>query len=215
MPRPRLPQLAVAALALLAGLPARADSIRCAGGIVSTGDSRLDLLGKCGPPTMREDLTEERSIQRVEDARTVRARSTAVQVERWTYNFGPNQFVQYVRLESGLVVAVERGSYGYDLGQTPEAAPPIPRARCGHLGFHVGDTTFDVLARCGEPAARDEKLVTTTLATTDGRAGTAVTTTETIEFWTYDFGPQVLVRRLAFAHGKVVRVETGGYGYSR
>ena len=41
-----------------------------------------------------------------------------------------------------------------------------------------------------------------------------MTRTVSQELWTYDFGPLALVRRALLEEGRVVRVETGGYGYS-
>ncbi len=216
-PRPRL----LAPLLLVALLGPRSahglgDSIRCDGGIVSTGDSKLDLIGKCGAPALREAQEEERSRVLLDaTGRALSGRSTAVTVERWTYNFGPRQFVQHVTLEGGRVRGVERGGYGYDLG--PQAqAPAIPRARCDQLALHVGDSTFEVLARCGEPAAKDVREVTRVAGGTAGGAlYQATSTTELVEVWSYDFGPQVLTRRISIAQGRVVHLETGGYGYSR
>lgn len=212
---PRSIRLLLAACLALP-LVARADSLRCDGGIVSVGDTKLDLLGKCGAPTLREELAEERSRVRVgADGRSVAGRATAVTVERWTYDFGPRQFVQHVTLEAGTVRAVARGSYGYDLGQRRDG-PPIPRARCDQLAFHVGDGTLDLLARCGEPALRDVKVVTRTASTPDGAGGVETTTATTyLEVWSYDLGPQAFVRLVTVDDGKVARVDTGGYGYSR
>jgi hypothetical protein len=34
----------------------------------------------------------------------------------------------------------------------------------------------------------------------------------TIDEWLYDFGPSVLVKTLTFEQGRLLRVETGGYG---
>jgi uncharacterized protein DUF2845 len=213
LPHPaRLVLAACLALPLAAG----ADSLRCDGGIVSQGDSKLDLLGKCGAPALREAQGEERTRVRLDaSGRAVAGHSSALTVERWTYNFGPRQFVQHVTLESGTVKAVERGGYGYELGERPEEVA-IPRARCDQLAFRVGDTTFDLVARCGEPALRDVKVVTRTVSTPDGAGGSVATTiTRTLEIWTYDLGPQTLVRRLIIDDGKVLRVDTGTYGYSR
>jgi hypothetical protein len=217
VPSPRLLGASLALLAVALPAPALGDSLRCDGGIVSVGDSKLDLLGKCGQPTLREEQAEERSRVRLDPAgRAVAGRTIALAVERWTYNFGPRQFVQHVTLESGKVTAVERGSYGYEL-EGRRDAPAIPRARCDQLSFHLGDSTFDLLARCGEPALRDVKVVTHTSGATSAGGATfdAAVTTELLEIWTYDLGPQALVRRLWFERGKLVRVETGGYGYSR
>jgi hypothetical protein len=179
--------LLIAALGLAAG-PAAGDSIRCDGGLVSVGDSRLDLLAKCGPP----------SLQEVEAILATGAVDLSLLIERWTYDFGPQRFIQIVSLRGGKVLAVETGSYGYALPEPPRAPPElaaIPRARCQHDALHLGDFTYEVLARCGEPFSRDL------------RRGKAV--------WTYDFGPLSLVRFLEFEGGRLLRIRTGGYGYSK
>jgi hypothetical protein len=214
--------LALALAATLGSTAARADSIRCdggpghSGGIVSTGDSKLDLLGKCGLPALQEDQTRERGWVQVDQAgRTEASRTTVTAVERWTYNFGPRSFVQVVTLEGGVVRSVDRGGYGYDLGPRPSTALAIPRARCDYLRLHEGDTAFEVLARCGEPAARDLKVVTVTRESGGGQQRMVEARTGTVEIWTYDFGPQTLVRRLTVSDGRIVSIETGGYGYSR
>jgi hypothetical protein len=169
-----------------------ADSIRCDGGIVSVGDSRLDLLGKCGLPALQE-------AEPVLWSPTV---DLTLLIERWTYNFGPDRFIQIVSLQGGKVIAIERGGYGFALPEpSPEApgrAVAIPRARCAHDAFRVGDSTFEVLARCGEPFSRELR---------PGRARA--------EVWTYDFGQRTLVRYLEFEGGRLVRIRTGSYGYSR
>jgi len=175
----------------LAPSVAAADSIRCDGGIVSVGDSRLDLYAKCGPPALEE----------AEPVLATGNVDLSLLIERWTYDFGPDRFLVIVSLQGGKVIAVERGGYGYARPQ-PRDAPgdpiSIPRARCQHDAFRIGDRTFDVLTRCGEPVYRDL------------RRGQA-----TIEVWTYDFGPHTFVRFLEFQGGKLVRIRTGSYGYSK
>lgn len=213
-------RLLAGALLLTLASPAAAfgDALRCDGSLVSVGDTKLDLLGRCGPPALREREEKERTSVRVDEAgRTMAGRAVAVQVERWTYDFGPRQFIQHVRLEAGVITAVWHGGYGYGLGPPPAGATAIPRARCHQLAFQVGHATLDVLARCGEPATRDEKVVTETTAATGpgGAEVEAVTSSRVEEVWTYDLGPRTFTRRLTIDGGRVVRVDTGGYGYSR
>jgi hypothetical protein len=192
------------------------DSIHCDRGIVSTGDSKLDLLAKCGEPALMEARFEERSHFQVSpDGRSGASRSVAVRVERWTYNFGPQRFLQFVTLETGRVTQVERGSYGYSIDQQRRPPPGLGLARCDQLAFHLGDSTFEVLSKCGEPALREEKQVsrsgygpTGSGQVVGGSAGTL------IEVWTYNFGSRTFVRYLEFENGTLVRIETGGYGYS-
>jgi Protein of unknown function (DUF2845) len=38
-----------------------------------------------------------------------------VQIEFWTYNFGPNQLMERVRIEDGIVVGIQ--SLGYEFNE--------------------------------------------------------------------------------------------------
>jgi len=212
--RPAWPRaLAVVALALLLVAPdaAGAETLRCQGGIVAVGDASLDLLGKCGYPTRRERFTAPPGALGMPGA--PRARATQ---ERWTYDFGPSAFVHVVTLEVGLVTAIERGGHGREAGQPRPEPAEVTRARCDLSdGFKVGDSVSDVLARCGVPATRDQ---TVRQVGVDPQAGSSLpvqVTTVRVDVLTYDFGPRAYARRLEFEDGRLARVVTGGYGYSR
>jgi hypothetical protein len=195
-------RLAAAALAALAAPAAFADSsLRCAGGIVSVGDSALDLLAKCGPPALRDRRVDERwrlsaGSEAQPEVVGVGQRTTAV-LEDWSYDFGPNAFTYVVKLENGRVVDFVRGGYGHR-PDSPPARPVPPRARCEENTVREGDTKLDVLVRCGEPALRD---------VWEGERGR-------IEVWTYDHGRDRLVRYVQLEDGRVVKVRTGSYGYA-
>lgn len=203
-------------LALAAPAALAQDSMRCAGGLVSVGDSKLDLLGKCGRPTLVEERLEERGSAVLDrDQRAGWRVRVTVGVEKWTYDFGPNQFVQYVTLDTGKIVAIERGSYGYAAPAIAPPAPPVPRARCDSSAFRVGDSTFDVLTRCGLPATKDARLEKEAVSgSADGTQVVTSSRTVTVEVWAYDFGPRSFVRLLTFVDGKLVKIETGSYGYA-
>jgi len=83
---------------------------RCDASALRVGDAKIDLLGKCGEPALRE-----RAGERAPTLVTTLHRYplASVEVEIWTYDFGPQRFVQLVTLENGRVVAVENGGYGY------------------------------------------------------------------------------------------------------
>jgi hypothetical protein len=36
-----------------------------------------------------------------------------------------------------------------------------------------------------------------------------------VDAWTYDFGPQRFVRFLTFEHGKLIQIDSGGYGHKQ
>ena len=185
---------------------------RCDGGIVSIGDIVVDLLGKCGQPAMLDAWQVERGVLIVvQDAPALETASAVQVVEQWTYNLGPQRFIQIVSVERGRVTAVQREGYGYVSGRLAggmrrhECAPPT----------HLGDTKLDVLAHCGEPVSREVRV--------EKRAGTAMNgqvlpvgfATVMVEVWTFDFGPQRFIQILTLEDGRVVSVESGGYGYAR
>jgi hypothetical protein len=179
--------------------PANADSISCSGGIVSTGDPVIDLVIKCGQPDWKDSHQEE-FTDRLDPHLKQR---TYVTVEQWTYNFGPLQLLRIVTIRNGVVTGVRTGSYGTSKEQ--ESVKP----ECGDRIISTGDTTGEVLAKCGEPFYRtshNEELWEPL-----GQTGSRKVVV-TVEEWTYNFGPQRFLRIITFRNGKVVDVRTGGYG---
>lgn len=78
--------------------------------------------------------------------------------------------------------------------------------RCGGSLVQRGDSSFDLLAICGEPTLR-EPVRFGLLA--DGRSSVAV------ERWYYNRGPRRLVRIVDISNGRVQRIDSGGYGYNQ
>jgi hypothetical protein len=191
-------------------------SIQCDGGIVSAGDSKVDLLGKCGPPALREARGEERAAGLVarDGVGLAQTRVLFVGVEVWTYDFGPRRFVQYVTIENGKVARVERGGYGYRAGGAGEARR-VPVSTCDAI-IAIGDGKLDVLERCGEPTAADlweERIGVVAVDRAAGYGG-GESITLVREVWTYNRGPRRFLRLVHFENGRVVKIEDGGYGYS-
>jgi len=205
---------AAAIVAVLAPFAAgAADGMSCPGGVISVGDSRLDLLGKCGQPT----LVEARPAQVAEwvgDRVQGASRTVTITLETWTYDLGSSRLVQYVKLEAGKVVNVRSGGYGRVPG-TRNHGIALPRAACEPNSIRTGDSTYEVLSLCGEPVFRDVREEQITVAEGDGTWVAGVSTAVVTETWTYDFGPRALVRFVQVRDGRVTGVRTGGYGYSK
>jgi Protein of unknown function (DUF2845) len=216
--------VAVFSSMLVLGAPAvaRADSLRCEGGLVSPGATTLDLLAKCGAPALREPQGQV-VISTTSTPDGTQGRRVSSTVERWTYNFGPRQFLRHVTLQGGVVRAVASGTFGFDAAAPASAPQPglLTLGTCEPLTeLHLGASTFEVLKRCGEPVVRDVKLVETLVSTgvtgtTGGRELATQTwvSSSTIDVWSYNFGPQSFVRVLEFENGTLVRIREGGYGY--
>jgi len=103
------------ALLALAGSVARADALRCGTKLVTEGNTRSEVIAKCGAATE----VERRSVWRQPivwiHGRPFHAGYGPIEVpvELWTYNLGPNKFMRRVHFEDGLVVEVETLGYGY------------------------------------------------------------------------------------------------------
>jgi hypothetical protein len=84
--------------------------------------------------------------------------------------------------------------------------------RCGNRLVDVGDHSFQVLERCGDPYwtnAFSELLVAGENSLFERRAE------RVYEEWFYNFGPRKLVQRLVFADDRLIRIESGSYGVRR
>jgi hypothetical protein len=101
----------LAALALL-GLPARAESLRCSGGIAAEGDSRLSVFYKCGEPVLKDDRCDavygSGALYPVPEP-FASAIVPCQRVEEWLYERGPGNLTATVRFRSGVVQSIVYG----------------------------------------------------------------------------------------------------------
>ncbi len=80
----------------------------CSEQIVSVGDSKADVLAKCGEPTTKDSHVEE-FRERLDDSE----RKVFVTVEEWTYNLGPTRFVRILTFRNNKLTDIRTGNYGY------------------------------------------------------------------------------------------------------
>jgi len=175
-------------------------ALDCSGGIISAGDSRFDLLKKCGEPDFKDSHDEEffESFSRGV------GRKIIITVEEWTYNFGPRQFMRIVVLKNGKVADIRVGNYGYSKDAKSD------QRECGGRIVVIGDLKSDVLMKCGEPALKDAHQ-----EEFGERVGNELgqKVYVTLEEWTYNYGPNRFVRIFTFTNGKVSDIKTGRYGF--
>lgn len=185
------------ALALLL-LPAPASALRCGTRLVDVGDSKYDVLHRCGEPA----ATELRQEELIEEEGSGRRRVITV-TEEWIYNFGPSSFLYVLLFHEDRLVWIETRGYGFLPGVPPGGS-------CDTGTMSVGDTKFEVLMRCGEPAYRStrEEELTEPIDRFSRRRRLVV-----IEEWTYDFGPLRFIKILTFRNGRLTGIATGDRGY--
>lgn len=84
--------------------------------------------------------------------------------------------------------------------------------RCGNRVVTTGDYDFQVRERCGQPYwtnTYSELLIA-------GLDGPLERHAERVyDEWYYNFGPRNLVQRLVFVDGRLIKIESAGYGERR
>jgi hypothetical protein len=80
---------------------------------------------------------------------------------------------------------------------------------CNNGIVSIGDTSGEVVSKCGQPTStnkRDEKKV-------EGPKGDRTITTNTIDDWTYNFGPYQFQYQLTLRNGRVAKIQSLDVGY--
>lgn len=97
------------------------------------------------------------------------------------------------------------------------ASLPAAAFNCGQKLVHEGDSRYDVRSRCGEPADIEVgTILRQPIIWYYGRpvlAAPGSLVEVPVEIWTYNFGPNKLMRRLRFVDGVLENIDTLGYGY--
>jgi hypothetical protein len=178
-----------------------AESVECSRGTVFIDDSRADVLRKCSEPAWTESHQEEK-VERLDSATKLKQ---FINVEEWTYNFGPSRFMRIITLENGKVTNIRTGDYGYIKDEKP------PQSGFSDRILSIGESTGEVIAKWGEPTWRDTRQEELKEQLPDK---TFRMITITIDEWTYNLGPSRFMRILTFKNGKLTDIKTGDYGYN-
>jgi hypothetical protein len=89
--------------------------------------------------------------------------------------------------------------------------------RCGNRLISSGDTIDKVLTLCGEPRSREHRTILRRPSYNYG--GRIIYFGDgfidvPVEIWTFNFGPNRLMRRIRFIDGEVDTIDTLDYGYN-
>jgi len=86
-----------------------AGGLRCGNRLVREGDRIDEVFRLCGEPTFRTFSIESVSLETSPGLFVTRQ----VQVETWTLNRGPREFIRYLTFRDGRLIRVDEGNYGY------------------------------------------------------------------------------------------------------
>lgn len=79
------------------------------GRMLSIGDTKVEVVRKCGVP----DYSDSRENERLVLEHLDEARKMTIRIDEWTYNFGPHRFLYHLTFENGRLKEIETGDYGY------------------------------------------------------------------------------------------------------
>lgn len=115
--------LIVGAILISAGV---SHPFRCGTRLVSDGDTKAQVIHKCGEPDVVDSWEEERiyrdfRFERENDPRTGDYRRNRspflvkenVKIDVWTYNLGVTRFIRYLTFENGVLTEIKTGDKGY------------------------------------------------------------------------------------------------------
>jgi hypothetical protein len=165
----------------------------CGERIVAPGDSRAEVLAKCGEPAwkeVREDTVTEALLAN-------RTAVNFVTTEEWVYNFGSSALILFLRFQGDRLAVIETGGYGYD-------DPTFGQNCADGKNINLGDSKFDVLVKCGTPMESGRFGFDDA-----GQEGRSLLDSNE---WTYNFGPDRFTYSLKFRNGRVYNIRTGGFG---
>ena len=89
--------------------PHASAAMRCGNDLVDVGDTKIEVLKKCGEPTLKEEIGEDISHENDSLGRRKEKRY----VEQWTYNFGSTRLIYVLTIKSGKVVDINTLNKGF------------------------------------------------------------------------------------------------------
>jgi hypothetical protein len=98
-------------------------AFRCGTKLVSEGDTRAQVIAKCGDPVEidRRSVLRRPTVWLHGRPYLLSQDLIEISLEAWIYNLGPNKLMRRVRFEDGVVVDIETLGYGYFESATSRA----------------------------------------------------------------------------------------------
>ena len=127
------------------GTTTRARALYCGSHLVERGDAMARVRQYCGEPATAVSRTEVRTGYGAVAGVTYGVPIvTTVQIDTWTYDFGPMRFMEEITFENGVVLSSRPMGYGTRSGNdrggmnaadrpAPRLVPPRPRDGLGGL----------------------------------------------------------------------------------
>lgn len=93
-----------------------ASAFYCGHFVIREGNSKLEVLQKCGEPDYQNSRVEYRSVvlrgSGIYQPGLDLVRQEPVQIDEWTYDFGRHRFMQTLYFENGQLLQIKELGYG-------------------------------------------------------------------------------------------------------
>lgn len=86
-------------------MPGQTSALRCANKLVDIGDRPHKVFERCGDPDFVDSYDRPFFFNGYPQGYT--------HVDIWTYNFGPNRFIQELIFENGVLRSINQLDYGH------------------------------------------------------------------------------------------------------
>ncbi|MCZ6671332.1 MAG: DUF2845 domain-containing protein [Verrucomicrobia bacterium] len=130
----------------------------------------------------------------------------SVAVEEWLFNRGKYRLMKLLRFEDERLVAIVSVGYGFDDKRKGSIINPDWSA------LKVGDTSYEVLNRFGEPSLTESKPEISFVRIYGPHRHPLHYRSADVSWWYYNSGKNRLFRIIKLVNGRVVEIETEGYG---
>lgn len=177
----------VLSLALAAATPSLAD-FRCGSRLVTEGMRSFEVIERCGQP----DYAAHYPL------RMLGGTLLPFEEHHWYYNRGSQSFVRRMVLRNGEVIAIER--LGRGLSENP------PARQCQPTDLALGQSEFELQARCGQPLAQRFLWQGHPLQHNHQTLAIAPGYAPALE-WVFEFGAGQFRRAVTLRNGQVTHIE--------
>lgn len=158
-------------------------ALRCNGEVIDEGAAAFTVRNACGPPdhvTLLYDPGDDESG-----------------AELWYYDFGDGRLTRQLRFRFGELRRIT--TVDADISLSGDAGS------CQPTQIFNGMTSYQLLARCGEPVQREGRYERVAVSRSGHRYGYRKAW---VEIWYYDFDDGYIDRQVRLVDGRVTSVDT-------
>ncbi|MBI9092656.1 MAG: DUF2845 domain-containing protein [Desulfobacterium sp.] len=168
---------------------------------VAIGDTTYDVLMKCEQPGW---MTHNK-VEVIEKITHGDWKKVTLNRETWLYNFGPNRFMKELNFINDKLVEIKELGYGY------------LEKEIGNFGnvenkLYIQMSKPEVLIHWGDPDYTTDIAEERLHRTNTNRY---LKYNVTISKWIYNFGPNRFIKTLFFENDRLIKIESGKYGYDK